>query len=219
MEGVLFVENLPKLSRKLINLRESKDWSKTLVANKLGLKNMQTYANWEYGKSEPSSEMIIRIADIYGITTDKLLDKMSNQSNIIPTSSNDFTSIPVVGTIKAGPNGLALQDYQGTEEVSKNDVDKSFDYFWLVVSGDSMTGDGIFDGDYALIKQTPEFSNGDICAIIVDGEEGTLKHVTQSKDSIVLTASNPAYQPRIFVGSDMNRILVAGRLVETKRKY
>lgn len=139
--------------------------------------------------------------------------------NIIPTSSNDFTSIPVVGTIKAGPNGLALQDYQGTEKVSKYDVDKSFNYFWLVVSGDSMIGDGIFDGDYALIKQTPEFSNGDICAIIVDGEEGTLKHITQTKDSIVLTASNPAYQPRVFVGDEMNEILVAGRLVETKRKY
>ncbi|MCY9806525.1 XRE family transcriptional regulator [Lentilactobacillus senioris] len=213
------MEELPKLSKKLINLRESKDWSKTLVANKLGLKNMQTYANWEYGKSEPSSEMIIRLAEIYGITTDKLLDKYNTASNIIPTSPTDFTEVPVVGTIKAGPNGLALENYQGVESVLKKDLGGGHDYFWLVVSGDSMIGDGIYDGDFALIKRTPEFNNGDICAIIVDGEEGTLKHVTKSKDSIVLTASNPVYQPRVFVGSQMNEILIAGRLVETKRKY
>lgn len=140
-------------------------------------------------------------------------------TNALPVDVNNLIDIPVIGTIKAGPNGLAMQDHLGMEFVNKDDIDMSYDYFWLVVSGDSMTGDGIYDKDYAMIKRTTEFNNGDICAVIVDGEEGTLKHVTKSKDSIVLTASNPSYPPRIFAGNDMNEILIAGRLVQTKRKY
>lgn len=170
----------------------------------------------------PSPDKLKALASVYSVSYSKLMQLAGYETvpdNIIPTSSADFTEVPVVGTIKAGPNGLALENYLGVESVLRKDLGGGHDYFWLVVSGDSMIGDGIHDGDFALIKRTPDFNNGDICAIIVDGEEGTLKHVTQSKDSIVLTASNPAYQPRIFVGDDMNEILVAGRLVETKRKY
>lgn len=139
--------------------------------------------------------------------------------NAIPVDIKNLVDIPVIGTIKAGPNGLAMQDFMGTELVNRDEIDETYEYFWLVVSGDSMTGDGIYDKDFAMIKRTPEFNNGDICAVIVDGEEGTLKHVTKSNDSIVLTASNPIYPPRIFTGNDMNEILIAGRLVQTKRKY
>ncbi len=46
---------------------------KTLVANKLGLKNMATYANWEYGTREPDNQSLIDLAAIYGVTVDYLL--------------------------------------------------------------------------------------------------------------------------------------------------
>ena len=127
--------------------------------------------------------------------------------------------MPVVGVIKAGPNGVAMEEHLGTEFTIKDNLDMSFDYFWLKVSGDSMIGDGINDGDYAMIKKTLDFNNGDICAVIVDGEEGTLKHITKSEDTIVLTASNPAYEPRVFIGKEMNKIMIAGKLVQTMRKY
>lgn len=82
-----------------------------------------------------------------------------------------------------------------------------------------MIGDFIRDGDYALIEKTQSFDNGDICAVIVDGEEGTLKHVTKTRDSIVLTASNSVYPPRVFVGDKMNDIYIAGKLIEIKHKF
>lgn len=112
-----------------------------------------------------------------------------------------------------------MEEHLGTEFTIKDNLDMSFDYFWLKVSGDSMIGDGINDGDYAMIKKTLDFNNGDICAVIVDGEEGTLKHITKSADTIVLTASNPAYEPRVFIGKEMNKIMIAGKLVQTMRKY
>lgn len=64
---------MSKFSDKLINLRESHDWSKTYVANHIGLKNMQTYANWEYGKSEPDQGMLKELANLFDVSTDYLL--------------------------------------------------------------------------------------------------------------------------------------------------
>ncbi|ATV00890.1 MULTISPECIES: helix-turn-helix domain-containing protein [Bacillus] len=57
----------------LTELREKKGWSKSFVAKKLGIKTMSTYANWEYGLRKPDGEMLVRIAKLYGVTTDYLL--------------------------------------------------------------------------------------------------------------------------------------------------
>lgn len=63
---------MSEFSKRLVNLRESHDWSKTYVANHIGLKNMQTYANWEYGKSEPDQDSTIRLANLFNVTVDYL---------------------------------------------------------------------------------------------------------------------------------------------------
>lgn len=139
--------------------------------------------------------------------------------NAIPFEENNTVKIPVVGTIKCGPNGFAMEDHQGYEPASLQDINSDEEYFWLRTTGDSMIGDYIRDGDYALIQRTNGFENGDICAVIVDGEEGTLKHVTKNENSIVLSASNPAYAPRVFVGEEMQKIYIAGKLIEIKHKY
>ncbi|MDN4139827.1 helix-turn-helix transcriptional regulator [Bacillus velezensis] len=66
----------------LTELREKKGWSKSFVAKKLGIKTMSTYANWEYGLRKPDGEMLVRIATLYGVTTDYLLTgKEPNQFN------------------------------------------------------------------------------------------------------------------------------------------
>ncbi|MFJ5964770.1 helix-turn-helix domain-containing protein [Bacillus sp. NPDC093026] len=57
----------------LTELREKHGWSKSTVAKKLGLKAMSTYANWEYGLRKPDGEMIVKIAKLYGVSTDYLL--------------------------------------------------------------------------------------------------------------------------------------------------
>ncbi|ABV63433.1 MULTISPECIES: helix-turn-helix domain-containing protein [Bacillus] len=57
----------------LTELREKHGWSKSTVAKKLGLKAMSTYANWEYGLRKPDGEMIVKIAELYGVSTDYLL--------------------------------------------------------------------------------------------------------------------------------------------------
>lgn len=188
-------------------------WS--LVENgKRSIPKPVTLEKMAHGLREPK-EKILRYAGL-DIPSNKIIE---NMGEISPFNVEETVQIPVVGTIKCGPDGLALSDHSGYEIVQKSEIGDPHDYFWLRTKGDSMVGDGIFDGDTALIKKDVEIENGKIYAVIIDGEEGTLKHVTKNKDSIVLTASNSKYQPRIFVGSDMNEIFIAGRLVQTKRNF
>lgn len=67
-------------SKRLADLREERGWSKTYVAKKVGLKSMQTYANWEYGRTEPDFDMLKKLSGVFGVSTDYLVNNTSNES-------------------------------------------------------------------------------------------------------------------------------------------
>lgn len=72
---------MSKFSSRLTSLREARGWSKTYVAKTVGLKSMQTYANWEYGRTEPDFHILTKLADLFNVSTDYLLSGKSNQSS------------------------------------------------------------------------------------------------------------------------------------------
>lgn len=94
---------MSEFSTRLTDLRENKGWSKTYVAKAIGLKSMQTYANWEYGRTEPDFEMATKLADLFNVSTDYLLtgkrseaDKNQNMSlNEAVDSVMSFNGKPV----------------------------------------------------------------------------------------------------------------------------
>ncbi|MFS0727030.1 LexA family protein [Paenibacillus sp. 1P07SE] len=126
--------------------------------------------------------------------------------------------IPIIGTVTAGPNGTAYEDYEGDEWTDAQDV-RGGGFFYLRVKGDSMTGDGILPNDLALVRETPEVEYGDIAVVLVDGEEGTIKRVYKLDDGIMLQSSNPAYPPRIFRGSELEKVRIVGKVKQTIRRY
>ncbi|ETA73247.1 helix-turn-helix domain-containing protein [Ligilactobacillus equi] len=69
---------------KIQALRENKGWSKTYVANRIGIK-MQTYANYEYGRRQPDFETLSKIANLYSVTTDYLLGRDGKEENSADT--------------------------------------------------------------------------------------------------------------------------------------
>ena len=70
---------MSEFSTRLQALREEKGWSKTYVANKLGLARMQVYANYEYGTREPDFDTVKKLANLFSVSTDYLLGKESDQ--------------------------------------------------------------------------------------------------------------------------------------------
>ena len=108
---------------------------------------------------------------------------------------------PVVGQIAAGPLRAALCE---TNEVVFN-LSEAVGFrpgdFLLRVTGDSMIGDGILDGDRVLLRPGTALCNGEIAAVQImeEGEQWqtTLKHVFTAPewDYAELRASNPNYAP------------------------
>ena len=123
--------------------------------------------------------------------------------------------VPIIGVVRCGAGGLALEDPMGFEGA---DVANAEDYFYLRATGDSMEPD-VRAGDLVLIHKQPEVESGELAVVIIDGEEGTLKKYMRKDNAIILQSFNQAYPPRVFVGEEMNIVKVAGKVVESKRKY
>ena len=71
--------------------------------------------------------------------------------------------------------------------------------FSLRCHGDSMINARIMDGDLVFIRQQPDVDNGDIAAVLIDGE-ATLKRVYKYENQIILQPENPKYAPMVFPG-------------------
>ena len=78
----------------------------------------------------------------------------------------------------------------------------------------------IQDGDLALVHRQDTLESGDLGVIIYGDEgEGTLKRYIQRGNSVVLQPFNPNYSELVIKGEDLNRLHIAGRVVETKTKW
>lgn len=191
--------------------------------------------------SMPSIEKLTAIAKGMGMTFDQLRRMMSDKpaqslfiGKVEPTPFDTAVTaaveraiknaipytparsmVPIIGTVRCGPGGLAYQDIQGTEPA---DVADASEYFWLRAEGDSMAPE-IREGDLVLVHIQPEVDSGALAVVIVDGEEGMLKKYVRKDNAVILMSLNQEYPPRVFVGEEMNLVKVAGKVVESKRKY
>ena len=74
-------------------------------------------------------------------------------------------------------------------------------------------------GDLVLVHIQPEVETGELAVVIVNDEEGMLKKYVRKDNAVILMSINQEYPPRVFVGEEMNLVKVAGKVVESKRKY
>lgn len=105
--------------------------------------------------------------------------------------------LPLLGAIPAGPVTEVGEEAEEERVTSLGDLFpmmKAGDYL-LRVDGDSMKGAGIREGTIALMRPGVEPSDGDICAVWVDGEGGTLKRVFREEDTVRLVPENEDYAP------------------------
>jgi repressor LexA len=121
--------------------------------------------------------------------------------------------VPLVGRIAAGSPVLAEQDI---EEIYPLPTDLVGDdpVFMLRVRGDSMTGAGILDGDYVVVRRHPDARDGETVAALIDGEEATVKRLRRGSGSIVLESENPDFEPMLFTEG----VAVIGKVVAVVRR-
>lgn len=181
---------------------------------KLNLGN-GTISRWN--KSAPNTDKLTRVADFFHVSMDYLLGRkaittldidreLASFENVIPVPN--MNKVPLIGAIACGAPILAdehIEDYVDIPAHISAD-------FALTCKGDSMINARIFDGDIVYIRQQETVDNGQIAAVLIDGE-ATLKRVRLFDDHISLEPENPQYRPLVYWGEEMNTVRILGKAV------
>jgi len=133
-----------------------------------------------------------------------------NRGISLKTPHSRHTSLPIVGTVRAGQLSTAIEDIQGYFSVDQTAV-KGDDCFFLKISGDSMINAGILDGDLALVRPQPTAQNRDIVVAMLDGE-ATVKWFYKEQDHIRLQPANPDMKP-ILIRPEDGDVAIVGRVI------
>ena len=148
----------------------------------------------------------------------KLLTRRSNKARSLELTSSARlpderpTLLPLVGHIAAG---YPIEAVESPESI---DLEAMFTSRYPVgvlhVSGDSMIGDQIRDGDMVVYERRTNPRNGDTVVALIDGEEATLKRFYREKTRIRLQPANPRYKP-IYVRD----VEIQGVVIGVIRRY
>ncbi len=75
--------------QNLKKARENAHYTQPQVAEKLGITTV-AYQNYEYGKREPSNELLCKISDLFGVTTDYLLGRDTGEPEPLDSLAGQF---------------------------------------------------------------------------------------------------------------------------------
>ena len=204
------------ISKRIKDRRQELGMSVEELADILN-KNKATiyrYENGDIGKVpydilEPlSGALDVSIGYLLG--SEDTIENRPLPENLRPITK--INRIPIVGSIAAGKPILAtenIESYLMLDQEYKAD-------FALRIKGDSMIEAGINDGDLALIIKDRPLTNGDIYAVLVDGD-ATLKKVYKNDNFLTLQPCNSKYEP-LMVKEEDNPYII-GKLSGIVRKY
>jgi len=126
------------------------------------------------------------------------------------------TGIPILGKVAAGTPRFSESVDLGVLHHTSSQYDwTDQNIFALQISGDSMIEDGIFDGNYIVVRHSEEFRNGDIVIAYVD-EEATVKRAYRRGSKVILQPANSELQP-IEVNPQITSFRVGGRVIDVVR--
>jgi len=124
-------------------------------------------------------------------------------------------NIPMHGRIAAGTPIEALESVDSYISLPP-DMVSTGDHYALEISGDSMTGLGILDGDTVIIRKTDVADTGDVVVALVDNEEATLKTLHKRGHQVALKPANAGHSTQILPA---DRVKIQGKLVGLLRRY
>lgn len=193
--------------------------TQTDIIEDLGI-NKSTISTWCNGTKMPRMDTIQKLADYFGIKKSNLVeDKMEFPLGAMPYIPEATTPIPLIGSVNCGTPLFAEDNIETFIPTPETDIQTGEVYFWLKAKGDSMINAGIHDGDLLLIRQQNDVDSGDIAVVAVNGDDATLKRVKKQKNAIILQPENPTCETMIFVGKDMEKISIRGRLMQLRKSF
>ncbi len=135
----------------------------------------------------------------------------SRTLSVTPSKTGEFKrgEIPIVGSVAAGLPQLATENIEEMIHLPKDWAPAGA--FLLKVSGDSMVGAHILDGDYVLVHPQQTAANGEIVVALM-GEDATVKRFYRSGKGVTLKAENPRFAP-IEIEGGAEEVAASFRLI------
>jgi len=132
-----------------------------------------------------------------------------------PDQDSGKTSLLVNEGVSAGFPSPADDFKELRISIDKEVVKNETATFYARVSGESMQGAGLDDGDLLVIDRSLEPEDNKIAICFIDGEF-TVKRLKVEKDCVYLMPENPNYQP-IKVTED-NELIIWGVVTYVVKK-
>ena len=141
-----------------------------------------------------------------------LRDPLLKRAIRILGQEENFTQVPLIGTVTAGIPILAVEQIEGYIPYGGR-VSRDKPLFALKVRGESMLWAGIHDGDIVIAEKTPYANNGDIVVAMLE-DEATVKRFFKENGHFRLQPENDAFEPII-----VNEVIILGKVVAMMRYF
>jgi len=140
-------------------------------------------------------DTIVKLADFFGVSPAWLAGLSNNKysETKLDKFGNPVVSIPLLGTVKAGYDYLAQENWEGTVEI-KEELAKTGEFFALKIKGDSMF-ETLWENDIVAVKKQDFANDGDIAVIHINGDEATVKKIRILDNGIKLIPLNRRINP------------------------
>jgi len=159
-----------------------------------------------------SVSTLSKLAKLYNVSTDNIISSGE-------TTTPKTAKLPVLGLIAAGIPIEAAEDIIDYIDVPA-DMVNSGGYFGLKIRGDSMSP-RICHNDIVILKKQESCDSGDVCAVMINGDNATLKQVKREVDGIWLIPFNNDYKHRFYTNKEIEElpVTVIGKVVEGRYSF
>lgn len=174
-----------------------------------------TVSDWLNAKTYPRIDKIERMANYFGIDKAALVEDHTYNKVDIPVYR-----IPIVGKVVAGTPIDAIENITDYIRVT-NPAAADGSYYALHVTGASMEPE-MREGDLVIVHKQDYFDSGDICIVLVNGNEATVKKVIKSDQGITLIGFNATvYPPHFYNARQVEElpVRVIGKVKQVRRSY
>src|SRR5207249_4285158 len=146
----------------------------------------------------------------------RLIKRLPHQSRaleVVGPAASRAVTVPLLGRVAAG---VPIEPVETPETVSlPEEMLGRGETFALSVSGDSMVGEGILDGDLVVVESRQDAPNGATVVALVRGN-ATVKKLHRERGRVRLVPANERLAPIVAPAGDVE---IRGVVIAVLRRY
>ncbi|MCR1835012.1 helix-turn-helix domain-containing protein [Oceanobacillus caeni] len=199
-----------QIANNIRRIMDSRGWTQLELSKRSGI-SKSTLSDYLNCKTLIKAGNVQKLADVFGVLKSDI-DPSFISEELLKQGISPYVpggeliiDLPIVGKISCGEGTLAYEEIDGFEPTPKEWLNGG-QYFYLRAKGDSMKNARIYEGDLLLIRRQEDVENGEIAAVLIDGD-AVLKRVYKTDSTVILQSENPEYKPIILDGTKDIKII------------